>query len=132
MIMAGRPILPFIIRDIIRLVQARNVCSTPGYGPYYVLSGVEVYDSKSLSLSPNPASGEITITIESSSEKEIVDFNQEWELEIYTQSQVLKENKTRLKGSNTVINTSGWKEGVYVVRAKYKDEILTGKLIVKK
>lgn len=114
------------------VVQARNVCSTPGYGPYNVLSGVEVYDSKSLSFSPNPASGETTITIESSSEKEIVDFNQEWGLEIYTQSQVLKENKTRLKGSNTVINTSGWKEGVYVVRVKYKDEILTGKLIVKK
>ena len=33
---------------------------------------------------------------------------------------------------STKIQTSGWKEGVYMVRVKYKDEILTGKLVVKK
>jgi hypothetical protein len=39
---------------------------------------------------------------------------------------------TRLKGKSTTIQTSGWAEGVYMVRVKYNDEILTGKLIVKR
>ena len=85
-----------------------------------------------MSFSPNPATGETTLTIQSSSEKEILDVNQEWNLEVYTQTQVLKAKKSRLKGSSTVINTSGWQEGVYVVRVMYNNEVITGKLIVKR
>jgi hypothetical protein len=85
-----------------------------------------------MSFSPNPTTGETTLTIQSSSEKEIMDVNQEWELEIYTQTQVLKAKKTRLKGSSTVINTAGWQEGVYVARALYNNEVITGKLMVKR
>lgn len=107
------------------VAQAHNTC---GWGSYTVL-GVEVYGSKSLSFSPNPTSGETTITIESTNENELL--VSEWDLEIYTQTQMLKENKTRLKGSITVINTSGWQEGIYVVLALYNNEIITGKLIVK-
>ncbi len=43
-----------------------------------------------------------------------------------------QEKKTKLKGKSTTINTQSWKEGVYLIRAVYKDEILTGKLVVKK
>ena len=39
--------------------------------------------------------------------------------------------QSKLK-EKTKINTSGWKEGVYIVRAKYKNEILQDKLIVTK
>jgi hypothetical protein len=31
----------------------------------------------------------------------------------------------------TTLNTSGWKEGAYIVRALYKNEVITGKLVVK-
>jgi hypothetical protein len=60
------------------------------------------------------------------------DETDEWELEVYSETQLLKDKKTNLKGSTTIIQTAGWKEGVYFVLAKYKDEILTGKLVVKK
>jgi hypothetical protein len=46
--------------------------------------------------------------------------------------QALKTKKTRLKGKNTIIQTAGWTEGVYTVHVKYQDEILTGKLVVKR
>jgi hypothetical protein len=82
-------------------------------------------------MAPNPASTETTLSIETTSTAETFDENEEWELEVYDQVQSLKEKKTKLRGKSTKIQTNGWKEGVYVVRAKYKDKILTGKLVVK-
>ena len=95
-----------------------------------------------LSFSPNPTTGETTLTIESGTESETLnsasvgedtfDYNAEWDMEIYSPMQALKTKKTKLKGKSTTIQTAGWTEGVYMVRVKYKDEILTGKLIVKR
>ena len=113
------------------VVQAQNTCSSPGYGPYYV-AGLYVYDSKSLLISPNPTTGTTTLSIKSTSKENSFDKNAEWELEIYSQNQLLKEKKTSLRRSSTTIQTSGWKEGVYFVRVNYKDEVLQGKLVVKK
>jgi hypothetical protein len=53
-------------------------------------------------------------------------------LEIYTQSQLLKEKKIKLKGNSTVINTSGWQEGVDTVQVKFDNEVLTDKLLIKR
>ena len=83
-------------------------------------------------IAPNPASEETTLTIETTSEAESFDENQEWELEVYDQKQLLKTKSNDLKGKSAKIRTSTWKEGVYVVRVKYKDKVLQGKLIVKK
>jgi len=123
------------------IVQALNTCSEPNFGPYYGTS-LYVYDSRSLLISPNPTTGETTLTIESGTESETLksasvgedtfDYNAEWDVEIYSPMQVLKTQKTKLKGKSTTIQTAGWTEGVYTVRVKYKDEILTGKLIVKR
>ena len=123
------------------VVQAKNTCSDPNYGPYYV-TGIYVYETYSLSFSPNPTTGETTLTIESGAESETLksvsvgedtfDDNAEWDMEIYSPMQALQTKKTNLKGNSTTIQTAGWMEGVYTVRVKYKDEILTGKLIVKR
>ncbi len=93
---------------------------------------ITVGDGLLMVIAPNPTSGETTLTIESTSEEKTVDENTEWELEVYSPSQALKEKRTKLRGNSTTIQTHGWKEGVYVVRVKYKDEILSGKLVVKK
>jgi hypothetical protein len=92
-------------------------------------------------LSPNPASEEVTISLvrnlaksnnlSSISVEHFFDNTVEWDLEIYN-NQILKEKKTSLKGDKYQLNISSWKDGVYMVRVKYKDEILTGKLIVKR
>lgn len=84
-----------------------------------------------ISLSPNPASGETTLTIEPTSEDVIIDENTEWEVEIFDQLQVLRERKIKLKGKNQRIQTFGWKPGIYIVRVKYNDENLQAKLVVK-
>jgi hypothetical protein len=43
----------------------------------------------------------------------------------------LKRKKNKIKGKEYKIQTAGWKEDLYTVKVKYKDEILTGKLVVK-
>jgi len=86
----------------------------------------------SMSFTPNPTTAETTLTIESTLDEKTVDKTVEWELEVYSPTQALKEKKIKLKGKSTTIQTQSWKEGVYVVRVKYKDEILIGKLVVKK
>lgn len=86
--------------------------------------------SYAMSLSPNPSAGETTLAIEPTSEDVVFDENAEWGIEMFDQMQVLKEQRIKLKGQETKINTTGWKPGVYFVRVKYKDEYLTGKLVV--
>lgn len=86
--------------------------------------------SYAMSLSPNPSSEETTLAIEPTSADVVFDENAEWGIEIFDQMQVLKEQKTKIKGKEQKINTSGWKTGIYFVRVKYKDEYLSGKLVV--
>jgi hypothetical protein len=40
------------------------------------------------------------------------DEKAEWEMEVYDQSLLLKEKKTKLNGEQVEIKTSGWKEGI--------------------
>jgi len=108
------------------VVRGQNTCGWSNY----TLTGIEVYDSKGLSIFPNPASGEVTLTIETSDEKELPVLG--WDLEIYAPNMMLKEKKTSLKDNKTIINTSGWQEGIYMVRVRYGDSLLTGKLVVKR
>lgn len=82
-----------------------------------------------LLLSPNPSFGEISVSIESAS-KESVSITADWDLEVFDSSQLLKVKKGGIKTKNTTINTSGWKDGAYIVRAKYKGNTLIEKLIV--
>nr|WP_319269225.1 S8 family peptidase [uncultured Draconibacterium sp.] len=115
-----------------------------GDGACYSLKTLTLfaYSGYSLLLSPNPTTGEATVTIEQSTTEDgtlksaspdnIFDKNAEWDIEVYDNAQSLKLKKQKLKGKSTTIQTASWKEGVYMVRVKYKDEILTGKLVVKK
>ena len=89
-----------------------------------------------MSFSPNPTTGETTLTINSTSKEKVLDANAVWEYEVYNAGQRLKAKQTKLRGSSTTIQTQGWQEGVYVVRVKFStdgktEEILTGKLVVK-
>ena len=101
--------------------------STDLSAPVYV---VVIEQEYLLSLSPNPASGETTIKIEST-KKDKVYKEIEWELEVFDQTQALKAKTNKLTVNTTKIQTSNWKDGVYIVRAKIGDKILTEKLIVK-
>ena len=95
-----------------------------------------------MAIIPNPASDETIISLiqlnnssvplKSAPIKPSFDETTEWNLEIYDNMQKLKLKKDKIKSMSTIININNWKEGVYMIRAKYKDDILTGKLIVKK
>jgi len=108
--------------------QATNACGTGSYATKYTsVTGICGYR---LDVSPNPATGEATIELVSDSEEGLAGAV-EWELDIYDSMQSLKEKKTDIKTAQTMINTSSWKDGVYIVRAKIGDEVITEKLVVK-
>lgn len=94
---------------------------------------VEVYcSSYSIVFSPNPSDGETTISIESGSEVKSLEEPVQWELEVYDNFQNMKIKKSTQKSMSAIINTQNWMDGVYTVRAKYKNEIITGKLVIKR
>jgi len=90
------------------------------------------YSSYNLVFTPNPAIGETTLTIKTNSAEKTFDETAQWDLEVYSETQLLKTKQTSLRGQSAKIQTAGWTEGVYMVRVKYQNEILTGKLVVKR
>lgn len=111
---------------VITLVVTGCGPSAPYY--YYVATG----ENEINIIYPNPATDETTLSLASALPVNDLDNLQEWEYEIYTQNQSLKEKKTKLKGYTTKINTSGWKEGVYIVRVKYGKLVFQEKLIIER
>lgn len=91
-------------------------------------------------IMPNPTTGATTLTIVSTSSKNGLksavasnnNFDVEWEYEVYSPAQSLKIKQTKIKGATATIHANGWTEGVYTVLVKFEDEILTGKLVVKR
>jgi len=81
-------------------------------------------------ITPNPSAGEATIEL-TSDNKEAFTALTEWEYEIYDSMQGMKEKKTNLKSTQTKVNTTNWKDGVYIVRAKIGEKIISEKLVVK-
>jgi hypothetical protein len=103
-----------------------------GYEEFKVSNVNEGYCGYLLSFSPNPTTGETTLTIKTNSAEKTFDETAEWDLEVYSETQLLKTKQTGLRGQSAKIQTAGWKEGVYIVRVNYNGEVLTGKLVVKK
>jgi hypothetical protein len=83
-----------------------------------------------LSTSPNPVNTEAIISLETTNKGAVIEENEEWTLDIYSSNQSLKDQKHQIKGKECRINTSGWDEGIYILRANYNNEIITGKLIL--
>lgn len=111
------------------VVQAKNTCTGSGYGPYYV-TGIYVYDSYRLSISPNPTTTAATIELVNTSTEKAAKET-EWELEVYDAMQSIKAKVQKIKDNKQILSTMGWKEGVYIVRAIIGKDIITGKLVVK-
>lgn len=106
--------------------KAHNVCGWSDYG----MKMVTVISGYKLAISPNPSSSESTISLLSEN-SEAVQLTTDWTVEVFDSTQGLKEKKTKLKTTEKKINTSGWKEGVYIVRATIADKVITEKMIVK-
>jgi hypothetical protein len=120
-------------------VRGENVC---GEGNWHYET-FEVIQNYYYSIYPNPVTDETTLSIKqvvssdggtakSSSTELLLDESVEWQLEIHDYQKNLMLKSSDLKGNSVTINTAGWKKGVYVVRVMYKDQILTGKLMVER
>ena len=112
-------------------VKAGNIC---GLSARFVHTGWVIPGTGGATrivITPNPSSDETTLTIESATENN-TDVSTTWTLEVYDQSRVLKSKKANLKGKKYILNTSGWKNGVYIIRVNYNGEWITGKLAVER
>ena len=83
-----------------------------------------------MAFSPNPSTNETTLLLSAYGEK-IVYENSQWELEVFDQQKGLKEKRIKIKGKQININTSNWKDGIYLVRIKIGEEIISEKLVIK-
>ena len=113
-----------------------NQCGATLYD-WIVYQDDDCPDGYYMSFSPNPTTEETTLSIKSASTEKTFGANTEWEVEVYSPSQIIKEKTGRLKGTSTKLQTAGWKDGIYVVRIKYypkgkSAKVLTGKLVVKR
>jgi hypothetical protein len=114
------------------MIKARNQCGWGSFlSPSIVLYGTNCLHNLLL-ISPNPATGEAMLSIEPATGEITFDETARWDLEVYSETQLLKTRQTGLRGQSAKIQTTGWQEGIYLVRVNYKGEILTGKLLVKK
>lgn len=86
------------------------------------------YYCYNLRLTPNPATDETTLELLDASG---IKADVTWDVEVYDQLQILKLKTDKSKKSNFKINTSNWKDGVYIVRVNIGKEIISGKLVVK-
>ncbi len=92
-------------------------------GTYYYCGGYY------MSFVPNPTTGETIMELKTDKIDTYTEGD-EWEAEIFNQQMLLMHKTTRLKDKTYTINVSGWKEGIYYVRVRVKDELLFGKFIV--
>lgn len=139
-----QPITKTIYYLYLRVSDANNrVFITPekqivGYGNVDLINPLERMElgkdenisTLQLKISPNPASNETTIEINDTGMQDSKS-NSEWQVEVYDAMQSLKVKAQKLKGNQYNIHTAGWKEGIYMVRVKFGEEIITGKLVVK-
>ena len=82
-----------------------------------------------LEFAPNPATDEITMELKTDNIDTYTEGDK-WEAEIFNQQMLLMHKTTRLKDKTYTINVSGWKEGIYYVRVRVKDKLVSGKFIV--
>ena len=122
----------------ILMVHSATCCSDCGSNVLILTENLSTdgYDCDNyyMMISPNPSNGEVTISILSKNGGDEVksDFTAPWDVHVISvdrQVEIVKE--TKLEGNKYKLNTSGWKQGVYVVQAKYNDKIVEGKLMVK-
>jgi len=108
------------------VAKAHNTCDWSSYS----MRMVNVTSGYYLAISPNPSSEETVVEL-ANDNKEAMAALSEWDFEIYDTMQGIKEKKSKLKETKSKINTNNWKEGIYIVRAKIGDEIISEKLLVK-
>jgi len=114
-------------------VRGNNGCGTAANWSKTTVDYMDCgHELLALEFTPNPATSQTTIKIVTKDER-ILSSNddEDWKLEVYTQNQLLKFIKSNIKGSEYILNTSGWADGAYYVRLDNKKEVLTGILIVK-
>jgi len=110
-------------------VRGNNACGTGNWSKttvdYVDCGGFGGF----LSFFPNPATVEITMELKTDNIDTFTEGD-EWEAEIFNRQMLLKHKTTRLKDKTCTINVSGWKKGIYYVRVRVKDKLVSGKFIV--
>jgi len=105
-----------------------NSCGTGSMATTYI----DIYENLSLSISPNPASSEITVRVKQNtlnqSEDTVNDLN--FEVSIYNMYGIIQSKKKYI-GSEFSIPVNNLREGNYIIRFENGKSIITKQLIIK-
>jgi Zn-dependent metalloprotease len=115
---------------IILKCTATNSCgSSDAYYTFYTGEISQPPLSLMMSISPNPVTNDVNISIVESTEENTGNFNKEFDISIFnTYGMPVYRKKT--KDKNTKVNVSGWQKGFYVVKIISENEIVEDKLYV--
>ncbi len=109
--------------------RAQNTCGTGEYS----WKGISISSGKSYTLSPNPASGNVTITVSDSDSYQSNDINMQ--LTTYTVSIFnfygILQSSVKKTGTNFTIPVGNLKEGSYIVRINNGTETKSLTLMIK-
>lgn len=112
------------------LVRAKNTCTLPDFGDFTVET-LNVYNPLSMKISPNPSSGEVNIfLILKDDEKNFHKSNLQWDLELYNNMNQLIIEKKEISSSNITLRIHHLEKGLYFIKIRYNNEILSSKLII--
>ncbi len=108
------------------MVKVHNTCGWSSYA----MKMVNIISGYSLTISPNPTTTLTTIELVPASEEKALQ-EPDWDLEVYDAMQSLKAKVQKVKGNKHYLNTSDWKDGVYIIKIRIGNEIINDKLVVK-
>ncbi|MFA5819286.1 MAG: T9SS type A sorting domain-containing protein [Bacteroidales bacterium] len=110
-------------------VQASNSCGSSNM----VYTWIDIYDNGYYSLSPNPASTEVTITVTKSNSEQssLINENIIYEVSIYNMYGMLQTQK-KYMGDKFTIPVYNLKEGSYFVKINNGQSVISKQLIIKR
>lgn len=111
-----------------------NLKDSYGNLKYYYTFFTYSNNGKALSIDPiNTSSYNVSLNFDKTenngNERPFV--NADWLLEVYNTQKALKVYSATVLGNKTTIDTSGWEQGSYIIRAVVGEEVYTEKLMIK-
>jgi len=89
----------------------------------------------SITVSPNPSNGEVTVLLTSNDKTKGVNALQrqqdKWTITVYNVNRSSEKLRAvPMINNKLTLNTSGWPKGIYIIRARSRDKVLETKLVV--
>lgn len=126
----GRISFVYITEPCVITVSGVNTTNQKAFKFYIHLLQTPGWHNSSSSLNVSSSNGTLLIALKTDN-SEFVGRDNEWTLRVVDTSTGETKTSLTVHESNTVLDTSGWKPGLYVIQAIVDDKVLSKKIMVK-